>query len=96
MEIPEFLRQQKLKPNKISVHHANAKLAAMIRPWLKLKIESNDPQEEGKCTVYVRFRPKKPINEIITLSLYSHVQESVKINRKIKLFSEPPKPEETI
>ena len=38
MDIPEFLRQQGLKPNKISIQHADEKILSMVKSWLKLKI----------------------------------------------------------
>ena len=52
----------------------------------------NDSQEDGKSIIYVRYRPRKPINEIITISLFNQIQESVKVNKKVRLFSEPPEP----
>ena len=42
MDIPDFLKNQNLKPNKVSIHHANPNIVSMVRPWLNLKIEKND------------------------------------------------------
>lgn len=42
MEVPQFLKQQGLKPNRIEVYHPDPKILSLIKSWLKLKIEMND------------------------------------------------------
>lgn len=74
MEVPQFLRQQGLKPNRIEVHHPDPKMLSLIKSWLKLKIEMNESREDNKSTIYLRFKPNKPIKEIVTFSLFSNVQ----------------------
>lgn len=96
MEIPEFLKQEGLRPNRIEVLHPDPKILSLIKSWLKLKIEMNSNKEDSKSTLYLRFKPKKPINEVVTLSLFNNIQESIKINRKVKLVSESPEFDEKI
>jgi hypothetical protein len=82
--IPEYLEQSISYFNKIEIEHVDKKVVKCLRNWMKLKLNNSQRLEDEETddrviTVYMKFKPKKQIKEVVKLVLSNSCEEGPKV-----------------
>ncbi len=70
--------------NKIDIEHSDKKVVKCFKNWMKLRLNNplkveDSERDEKFITVYLKFRPRKQIKDVIKLVLSNNSEEGPKI-----------------
>lgn len=88
--LPEYIKQPAAYFDRVDVDHPDKKLVKLLRNWMKLKLNNTlQPLEEDRedrvVTVYLKFRPKKHMKELVKLVLFNGSEEGPKLTFNIQV-----------
>ena len=97
--IPEYIEQGVGYFNRVEVEHSDKRVARCVRAWMKLRLNNALKAEEGEdrvVTVYLKFRPRKQLKEVVRLVLSNGGEKGPKISYNMQVHVKDCGPENTI